>query len=108
MILFGSRGYTIKLGRLEKRYCPTCTKEQDFSVSMTYNYDHFFFMPLFSSRPKYFTNCKVCGCTFELETSKLKRSVTDKPKPWIHRFGWVVVVCMVIVLILATIGYNSL
>ena len=100
MIIWGSRGNVMTLGKVEKRYCPTCEKERDFFISVTYRYGHVFWIPLFSWSTKYFYHCSVCNKGLELEGSKLQPYLSSSPKSWMHKYGWFVVGAIVVILIL--------
>jgi len=99
MIIFGEKGNEMTLGRVDRRYCPTCEKERDFYISLIYRYGHVFWIPLFSYSTKYFYHCSVCGYGTELKGRDLNPYLTSNPKPWMHRFGWVVVLGIIVILI---------
>jgi len=98
MIIFGERGKEITLGRVDSRYCPICEKERDFFITMVYRYGHIFWIPLFSYSTKYFYHCSICGYGTELK-GKDKPQLTSNPKPWIHRWGWVIPLGIIVMLL---------
>lgn len=100
MIIWGSKGNVLTLGKVEPRYCPTCEKEQDFFITMLYRYGHVFWIPLFSWSTKYFYHCSICDSGVELKGSELKPYLSTNPKPFMHRFGWAIVGGIAIIAIL--------
>lgn len=88
-IWWGWRGASLNLGKLDTRYCPVCERERDFVVSVTYSYSNVFFVPLFSWGTKYYYHCQVCQNGYEVKGDQLQ--LTEDPKPFMHRLGWVVV-----------------
>ena len=100
MIIWGSKGNSITIGRVETRYCPICEKEREFFVTMIYRYGHIFWIPLFSWSTKYFYHCSTCERGVEIKGSEVKPYMISNQKPWMHRYGWLVAIAIIIVLVL--------
>ncbi|MCH8064024.1 MAG: zinc-ribbon domain-containing protein [Chloroflexi bacterium] len=94
MIIWGWKGATLTLGRVEQQYCSVCERERDFFYTFTYKYSHLFWIPMFSWSTEYFYHCEICERGWQVDGAELKTQLEGNPKPLIHRFGWIIPVAI--------------
>ena len=102
MIIYGSKGNIITLARTEVKYCHECKCDRDFCISMVYRYGHVFWIPMFSWSTKFYYHCSVCKAGYEIKSGDIKPYITQNPKPIFHRFGWLIPVVGILILILTS------
>lgn len=90
MIVWGRRGNVIELGKIGHRYCPVCERDRDFMLTLVYRYVHLFWIPMFSYDATYYCRCDICSRGDKLKSSKVQPYLKGDPRPWLHRFGWII------------------
>jgi hypothetical protein len=121
-IMWGWQGASVNFGKIDRQHCPTCEKEQDFILSMTYKYSNVFWIPLFSWGNDYVYHCQVCQRGFKMKKNGYQLyPITDEKnpepwitltadpnsaKPWYHRFGWVIPVGIFVLILLISWVYE--
>ena len=71
--IFGIQNKDKEIKYLNNISCSSCNEESDAKLIKTYNFFHFFFIPLFKWNEKYYVICGKCGTVFEIPKEKGKR-----------------------------------
>jgi len=87
MIIFGTRGKALDLGRPEMRFCQTCEKERPFRLRLAYQYLHLYYLFGTISKKEYGLTCDVCSRGWTLAAKEVELSFEKHPIPFMHRYG---------------------
>ena len=104
MIVWGSKGNVITLGKVDTQYCPICEHQRDFFLTTAYNNAHIFWIPIFSWGTKFYYHCSICDYGFKADNRELKPYLYRNPKPALHRFGWLLVIAIIAIIVLLLVS----
>jgi hypothetical protein len=103
MIFWTRGGDVVNLGEISKEECPTCEKERTFNLLITYRYFCLYWIFGFITKKQYMMCCDICDRGVELENAKidafLKEQAVDHPIPFMKRYGILVFVAGIILLL---------
>ena len=71
MILWGSNGRLLNLGRLDERECSNCGRVQPFQLSLSYKFFYLYWIFRLVTKKQYSLSCVVCEHGWELESRSL-------------------------------------
>jgi len=71
--IFGIESKDKEIKHLNNISCSNCNEESDAKLIKTYNFFHFFFIPLFKWNERYYVICNRCSTIFEIPRDKGKR-----------------------------------
>ena len=71
--IFGIQNKEKEIKYLNNISCSNCNDESTAKLIKTYNFFHFFFIPLFKWNEKYYVICSNCSTVFEIPRDKGKR-----------------------------------
>jgi hypothetical protein len=105
MIVWGSGGDILNLGTLETSRCEVCEKDRPFNLILQYRYWGLYWIFNFVTEKKYMLLCDVCQRGWELESSKVEGVMKSVPIPFMRRFGFLVLIAIIVGLaILGSLG----
>ena len=108
MIIFGTRGQIIDLGSIGVNKCMHCNNEAEIHVFLSFRYFHIFWIPMFLTTRSYQTACSICSYGYEVDNSKVdeiyKNSGSGSPIPWIYKFGWIIPVSIIALIIIISVA----
>ena len=90
MILWGSDGRLLNLGRLDERECSNCGRVQPFQLSLSYKFFYLYWIFRLVTKKKYSLSCVVCEHGWELESGKVESAMGKPPIPFWDKYGLVV------------------
>ena len=99
MIIYGYRGDVLDVADAGVHHCANCGTEQRFRVRLAYRYAHLYFLFGVVIRRRYQMLCSVCQHGWELDTKKVKPMLPAVPIPFMHRYGLLVLGCVIAVVI---------
>lgn len=70
--VFGIESKERKIKDLSNILCKACNREEAGQLIKTYNYFHFFFIPIFKWNESYYVLCSKCGTVYEISKEKGK------------------------------------
>ena len=70
--VFGINNKEEEIKTIEDIQCKNCNDNQDGKLIKTYNVFHFFFIPIFKWKERYFLICKACKSIYEIPIDKGK------------------------------------
>lgn len=70
--IFGIQNKEKEIADLPKVQCRDCSNSHGGKLIKTYNYFHFFFIPLIKWNEKYFVICRGCNSIYEISKEKGK------------------------------------
>lgn len=70
--IFGIQNKQKEIKFLNNIQCRNCNKDSGGNLIKTYNFFHFFFIPLFKWNEKYYIICSGCGFVYEIPKDKGK------------------------------------
>lgn len=100
MIVWGSGGDVLNFGTIETRHCEVCEKDRPFNVILKYRYWGLYWIFNFVTEKKYMLLCDVCHRGWELESSKVEIVMKGVPIPFMRRFGFLVLIGIVVSLVI--------
>ena len=100
MIVWGSGGDVINLGTPETRRCDTCERDRPFNVMLQYRYWGLYWIFNFVTEKKYMLLCSICSRGWQLETGKVEQALSSIPIPFMHRYGILVLIGVIAVLVI--------
>lgn len=71
--IFGIEQKEKRIKEADSFLCKECSSEGTGQIMKSYNYFHFFFIPLFKWDERYYVTCDICSTIFELSREKGKR-----------------------------------
>ena len=99
MLVWGSDGRLLSLGRLDERECANCGRVQPFQLSLTYKFFHLYSIFRLVTKKKYWLSCVVCEQGWELESGKVESAMGKPPIPFWDKYGLVVFGVLVVGLV---------
>lgn len=87
MIIWGSGGKAVDLGKVKVCSCETCEKERPFHLLLQYRYVHLYWLR-WVTKKKYHLACSVCNRGWELDTKEVESKFEKSPIPFMTRYGW--------------------
>src|ERR1700726_2925674 len=87
MIIYGTGGNVVDLGRDEFRECPTCGRIQPFRVMLRYRYVHLWYAFGVVDKKEYLSVCKVCHQTVSVKKKEIEPLLERLPIPFMERYG---------------------
>lgn len=96
MFIWGSAGDVIRLGQEDPHNCPVCEKTRTFSLILSYQYQHAYYVFGFVSEKQYALVCDVCKQGTTVDASLIEPRLGGSPIPFMHRFGCLVLVGIVV------------
>jgi hypothetical protein len=97
MIIWGSGGNVVPLGRHETRHCETCEKERLFNLVLRYRYWHLYWIFALVTQKKYLLVCEICQRGWELPSRTVEEAIGRVPIPFMRRYGFVALVLVIAV-----------
>lgn len=70
--IFGIESKEKKIKDLHNIFCKACNREEPGQLIKTYNYFHFFFLPIFKWSESYYVLCSNCSTLYEISKEKGK------------------------------------
>src|SRR5262249_20350748 len=107
MIIWGSRGKALDLGVIGTEDCATCEKPRPFHLYLQYRYAHVYWIFKAITEKKYLKLCEICQRGWELDKKKTEETLTNVPIPFMDRFGYLVGIAIVGVIILIAVLSGS-
>ena len=95
MIVWGSVGQVLDLGRLEERMCSNCGRVQPFQLRLAYRRFHLYWIFRMVTKKQYSISCVVCDHGWELESRDVQAVVGKPPIPLWDKYGLLVLVAVV-------------
>lgn len=95
-IIWGSGGDTVDLGVAEHRHCEVCERERPFKILLRYKYAHLYWVFSWITEKRYLLLCDVCSRGWLLNTAEIEKKLPKSPIPFIHRWGWVFLVLLIL------------
>ena len=99
MIVWGSKGRLLNLGRLDERECANCGMMQPFQVSLAYKYFHVYGIFRLVTKKNYWLSCVVCEQGWELKADQIESAIGKPPIPVWDRFSLVFLVVLAVALV---------
>ena len=87
MILWGSNGRLLNLGRLDERECSNCGRVQPFQLSLSYKFFYLYWIFRLVTKKQYSLSCVVCEHGWELESGKVESAMGKPPIPFWDKYG---------------------
>lgn len=90
MIIWGSGGDIIDLGKIMEKECPICEKKRSFHHFLTYRYFHFYWIFSFLTKTEHMIACDICRRGTSVNESELSKYGVDSGKskiPFMKRWG---------------------
>ncbi len=94
MLIVGSGGDEVPLGKLEARQCPVCDHVSAFRASLIYKYFHIWFLFSWVTKRHYTAICERCNSAQPLDAQEAKKLFPKDPLSFISRNGWMVGVAL--------------
>lgn len=70
--IFGIESKEKKIKEAPNIFCKACNREEAGQLIKTYNYFHFFFIPIFKWSESYYVLCNNCSTVYEIAKEKGK------------------------------------
>ncbi|MBI2956853.1 MAG: hypothetical protein HYY26_06045 [Acidobacteria bacterium] len=99
IVVWGSGGNAINLGAVESRRCPFCREDLPFNLFLQYRYWGLYWIFNLVTEKNYLLLCDRCGKGWELEKDKVQAALTGDPIPFMHRYGLLLLVGMIVAVI---------
>jgi hypothetical protein len=96
MLIWGSQGEVVDLGRVENRHCETCEKDRPFKIFLQYTSCHLWYIFRWVTNKRYLFLCDVCRRRVELDTNKIEASLEKNPISWYQRYSWTILIGMIL------------
>ena len=90
MIVWGSDGRLLNLGRLDERECANCGRMQPFQLSFAYKFFHVYGIFRLVTKKRYWISCEICEQGWELKPEMVESAMREPPIPFWDRYGLVV------------------
>jgi hypothetical protein len=87
MVVWGTDGRKVSLGRLEERPCQTCGKNQPFELTLAYRFFHVYWFFRWVTNREYWLACQVCQHGWTVETQETETALGASPIPRWDRYG---------------------
>jgi uncharacterized protein YlaI len=88
MIIWGSRGKSLNLGKVKTEQCSICEKERDFNLVLNYRYFGFYWIFNIVTKKVYMLVCNICNRGWELDKDKVEKEIlSNVPIPFMHKYG---------------------
>ena len=107
MILFGRAEFTYTLNEPIEDFCPKCSKDQPFKLTLNYVYGHFYHLFGWVQERKYRLTCPECGGGWLLNRKPAEELIGGDPVPAFQKFSWLLGVALVVFLVIAVPLYRS-
>ncbi|MEX2186142.1 MAG: hypothetical protein WD875_05075 [Pirellulales bacterium] len=101
MIVWGSGGDVVHIGSIGEQECETCGQHRPFSIVLNYRYFGFYWVFNCVTERKYLAACDVCQHGWKLNPKEFQGELPPAPIPFMRRYGLLVLVGLVAVLIAA-------
>lgn len=95
MLIWGSKGAVADLGVQAHHHCATCERERPFKLALQYKIHHLYYLFKWVSSKQYLLVCEVCQRGSQLVAKDVESKLTKNPIPVMHRFGWVLLVALI-------------
>lgn len=91
MTMWGKRNVFVNLGHGIRR-CEICEKDRSFSLVLSYQLLHFYYIFCAVFRKHYLYLCDICQRGWEVDAQKIESSFRKLPIPLMHRYGGIIFV----------------
>jgi len=102
MIIWGTGGQSVDLGKVEDRQCQTCGAVRPFKLFLQYRYFHLYYVFKAVTKKEYMMVCEVCRRGWQLEKAKIAQALGKEPIPFMTKYGLAVlggIIVLVVVLV---------
>lgn len=100
-IIWGTKTALLWLGFPEVRECSTCKQPKEFQLAVQYRFTHLYYIIGFGAyQIQYWTLCPICKRGWKMDAIQAKTLVPKNPIPFMHRYGWVVPLSILVGLML--------
>ena len=89
-LIWGSRTVLLWLGFPETHDCATCKQPRQFQLALQYRLAHMYYIFGTVSQEQYLGLCTTCQHGWKVEYSQAKVLVQKDPVPFMNRWGWLV------------------
>jgi len=87
MIIWGSRGRTLKLGSAGSESCSTCEQSRNFNLYLDYRYGHLYWIIRVVTQRQYYRMCEICRHGSMLDRKEVEARLGTDPIPAFDRYG---------------------
>ncbi len=106
MLIWGSRGENIDLGKVKEEQCSVCEKKRPYHLRLSYRWFHFYWIFGMVTEIKYFLLCDVCSRGQEIDKKEIAQWNKEVSIPFWRRYGLLIFAVIAIsIATLASLGY---
>ena len=92
VIIYGSGGNRIDLGRFSTEHCAACQKARPHKLILDYKYEHVYWCKTVTEK-QYYLFCAFChGSAWNLEAVEVESKLGRVPIPFSTRYGLVMLI----------------
>ncbi|MFC0154357.1 hypothetical protein ACFFJ4_12220 [Xanthomonas dyei] len=99
MIIWGSGGDVIALGAADGAHCDQCAQQRSFRNVLHYRYAHLWYIFSWVTKKQYLRVCDGCNHSTLLDTKTFEASQGKPPIPAYRRFGGLVLLGLIAILV---------
>jgi hypothetical protein len=100
MIIWGSKGKTLDLGKVDDKKCEICEKDRPFHVVLSYRYAHLYWFLNWVSEKEYLYVCDICSRGWKLNNDEVEKLFHKSPIPFWHRWSMGIFIIIFVLVIL--------
>jgi len=86
--------------------CPSCKSLGQPHLRVSYTYNHFYHVMCWLDNQRFFLYCDKCAYSEELDPNKAIAAYGEDPIPFIHRYGLLVSIVLLIASIIIFFSFN--
>lgn len=93
MLIWGTGGDNLDLGKVLTQHCETCEKSRDYHLMLHYRYFHLYWFMKVVTKREYYVMCNVCSRGWVIKAAEAKAYLpTGKsPIPFWTEYGLLVI-----------------
>lgn len=100
-MIFGTGSDTIRIASLGELHCPVCEKDRTFTLYLHYEYLHALVIFAAVNDKEYVETCDICSYGESIDEQTVIAEHGKPPIPFMRRFGCLIYVVVVVMLIVA-------
>ncbi len=108
VIIYGSGGNRIDLGRFSTEHCADCQKARPHKLILDYKYEHLYWCKTVTEK-QYYLFCAFCqGSAWNMETADVESRLGGSPIPFTTRYGLVMLICTILLVVVSVIVLHNI